>query len=426
MEGIKRAQRWMLAVVLSSGGCASAPPEATAARELDYAERAVTRIDGGVRVSAAVLSEEESERVYGVPLASKSIQPVWVRIENHEDRAYYLLFPGLDPDFFAASEAAEIFATTPRQLAELVRRFRELGFRNPVLAKTTVAGFVLTHFDAGGKLVQLDLVGSGDVKTFSILAGVPGWRADYQATGVFRQGSSASDRVVDFNDDAAFLAALARLPCCVTNKKGDRNGDPLNLVIVGGVEDAFPALVRRGWRPTEQKWFGSVAKTATSALSGDRYANAPVSDLYLYARAQDFALQKARDNVHQRNHLRLWLSPMRYRGKQVWVGQISRDIGSRLTIHSPTLTTHKIDPDVDEARNALIEDMAYSQNLTKVGAADGVGAASRSQPRENLTTDPYYTDGRRLILVFDRKPTSMADIEFFPGMQIARPVGEAP
>ena len=93
-----------------------------------------------------------------------------------------------------------------------------------------------------------------------------------------------------------------------------------------------------------------------------------MSDLYLFGRAQDLALQKARDNIHQRNHLRLWLSPMRYHGKQVWVGQISRDIGSRLTIHSPTFTTHKIDPDVDEARAALSEDMAYSQNLAKIGS----------------------------------------------------------
>jgi hypothetical protein len=80
----------------------------------------------------------------------------------------------------------------------------------------------------------------------------------------------------------------------------------------------------------------------------------------VYGRRQDLALQKARDNVHQRNHLRLWLTPMRYEGKQVWVGQISRDIGTRLTIHSKTLTTHKIDPDVDEARRALLEDVAYS------------------------------------------------------------------
>jgi LssY C-terminus len=139
-----------------------------------------------------------------------------------------------------------------------------------------------------------------------------------------------------------------------------------------------------------------------------------VSDLYVYGRAQDFALQKARDNIHQRNHLRLWLSPLRYHGKYVWVGQISRDIGSRLTIHTPTLTTHKIDPDVDEARAALSEDMAYSQNLAKIGFVAGVGAAPKSAPRGNLTTDPYYTDGFRHVLVFDRNPTSLADIEFFP------------
>ena len=155
-------------------------------------------------------------------------------------------------------------------------------------------------------------------------------------------------------------------------------------------------------------------KMVTSALSGDRYAYAPVSDLYMFGRAQDFALQRARDNIHQRNHLRLWLSPMRYHGKQVWMGQISRDIGSRLTIHTSTFTTHKIDPDVDEARSALTQDMAYSQNLAKLGFVKGVGASSKSDPRGNLTTDPYYTDGLRTVLVFDRRPTSLADIELLP------------
>jgi hypothetical protein len=201
------------------------------------------------------------------------------------------------------------------------------------------------------------------------------------------------------------------LPCCVTNKDASKNGDPLNLVVVGGLDDALPAFVRRGWRPTEQKWSGSIMKMMTSAISRERYPYAPVSDLYLFGRAQDFALQKARDTIHQRNHLRLWLSPMRYQDKQVWVGQISRDIGSRLTIHSPTLTTHKIDPDVDEARGALGEDMAYSQGLAKIGMAKGVGAAPKNSPRENLTTDPYYTDGRRLVLFFDHAPTSLAEIE---------------
>jgi hypothetical protein len=151
-----------------------------------------------------------------------------------------------------------------------------------------------------------------------------------------------------------------------------------------------------------------------SALSGERYPYAPISPLYLYGRPQDLALQKARDNIHQRNHLRLWLSPMRYHDKLVWVGQISRDIGTRFTIHSPYLTTHKIDPDVDEARTALQEDMVYSQSLTALGLVKGVGTATRNEPRRNLTTDPYYTDGLRGVLIFDIHSTAITDIQFLP------------
>jgi len=155
-------------------------------------------------------------------------------------------------------------------------------------------------------------------------------------------------------------------------------------------------------------------RTMKSAMSRERYPYAPISNLYLYDRPQDVALQKARDNIHQRNHLRLWRSSMRYQGKLVWVGQISRDIGSRLTIHSPTFTTHKIDPDVDEAGRALIEDLVYSQGLRAIGFVGGVGAVPKEAPRENLTTDPYYTSGLRAVLLFDKEPTSLDKIEFLP------------
>ena len=396
------------------GSCASLVPQPPATR-LDYKGRAVTRAEGVLRVSTAVLSADESAEVYGVQLAKRGIQPVWIEVENHEKQAYYLLFPGLDPNFFPASEAAEALApgSSAKQRAMLGQHFRRLAFRNPVPPYTTRSGFVLTNLDEGVKLVQLDLVASGRVRTFSMLTVVPGFRADYKVSKAFQTEIYPSAKITNYTDDAAFRAALESLPCCVTNKDSVKNGDPLNLVIVGGLDDAFPALVRRGWHPTEEKWSGSVGRMVISALSGDRYPNAPVSDLYLFGRPQDLALQKARDNIHQRNHLRLWLSPIHYHGKQVWVGQISRDIGSRLTIHSPTLTTHKIDPNVDEARTALAEDMAYSQNLTKYGLVEGVGSVPQIAPRENLTTDPYYTDGYRAVLVFDRKPTSMAEIDFF-------------
>ena len=98
-----------LATALVAGalaGCASSAPQSPTT-ELDYKSRAVTRTDGGVRVSTAVLSTDESAMVYGVPLATKAIQPVWIEVENREEQAYFLLSPGLDPNFFPASEAAE-------------------------------------------------------------------------------------------------------------------------------------------------------------------------------------------------------------------------------------------------------------------------------------------------------------------------------
>ena len=400
------------ALALSVIGCASRPFLSPG----DYKARAITRQDGGLQVSAAALSARESAKVYGLPLARRGIQPVWVQVENREDRPYFLLFPGIDPDFYPASEAAEAMAAdAPSDVrAELDDRFRRLAFRNPVAPGATVSGFVLTNLDEAVKFVQLDLVANGRARTFSIFAVVPDFLGDYHETGVFKREFYAPDEIVNYVDDDAFRAALEALPCCAADQAGAKPGDPLNLVIVGGLEDAFPALVRRGWRPTEQTWWGSVLRMGSSALSGDRYPYSPVSNLYLFGRRQDLALQKARDNIHQRNHLRLWLSPMRYQGKQVWVGQISRDIGSRMTLHTPTFTTHKIDPDVDEARAALAEDMVYSQGLAKLGLVRGVGAAPRDAPRKNLTTDPYYTDGLRSVLVFDRKPVSLEEIEVFP------------
>ena len=401
----------LLAITLTLTGCASKGPlpwlETT-----DYRERLQTQTEGGVRVSTSVLSASESQTLYGVPLARKGIQPVWIEVQNHDDTPYWFMSLGLDPYYIPASEAADAFTgNNVDTYHELTQHFQQLAFQNPVLPGATVSGFILTNLHEGVKMVEVDLVASGHLKTFSFLSEIPGFRADY---GGKEHLEDTPDDVINYTDDAAFRAALEALPCCVSNKKGTRNGDPLNLVIIGGRDDAFPALVRRGWSPTEATYTGSVMKMINSVLSGERYPYSPISPLYLYGRPQDLALQKARDNVHQRNHLRLWLSPMRYHSQLVWVGQISRDIGTRLTIHSPYLTTHKIDPNVDTALLALIEDLIYSQHLSKIALVKGVGAAPRDAPRQNLTTDPYYTAGYRGVLFFDEHSTSLADIEFLP------------
>jgi len=60
--------------------------------------------------------------------------------------------------------------------------------------------------------------------------------------------------------------------------------------------------------------------------------------------------------------------------------------------------THKIDPNVDEAREYVLADLADVNKAARFGYVPGVGPASASEPRVNLTRDPYHTDGLRLVL----------------------------
>lgn len=168
-----------------------------------------------------------------------------------------------------------------------------------------------------------------------------------------------------------------------------------------------------GWDPTAAMTTGSALKTGVFGIFGGGYRYAPISDLYVYGRAQDIALQKVRNNIHYRNHLRLWKAPVRYQGRPVLIGQISRDIGSRFTTKSSTLTTHRIDPDVDETRASLIQDFLWAQALEIFGYAGGVGEISIEEPRGNLTGDIFFTDGKRAVMVLSAEPVDYEHIDFF-------------
>ena len=171
--------------------------------------------------------------------------------------------------------------------------------------------------------------------------------------------------------------------------------------------------MRRGWHAAEKTYLGSIEHTIGSFLFGQRYIYSPVSPLYTFGRPQDIAFQKARGTIHQRNHLRLWLTPLRFAGKAVWIGQISRDIGVKFTTKSPFLVTHVIDPDVDEARNGLVQDLLFSQGLVEVGYVGGIPVTTASRPAANLTDDPYFSDGLRAVMLLDRSPRTIREVKFF-------------
>jgi hypothetical protein len=398
----------LAALILAMQGCATTKP--TSVDPLAYKERAKSSVNEDVAVTVALPTIAEAQAIYGVELASKHIQPVWVEVKNDSTDTYWFLPSGLDPAYYSPSEAAFAFLTdsdeTNRQLDE---KFQKLQFQNPIRPESTQAGFVLVNLDEGFKAVDIDLLSREAVKSFSFIISDPEFKADHKEVDF--ETIYAAEDIINIEDEEALRRVLEELPCCTTNVDGDESGDPLNLVLIGEPNDLVPALVRRNWHTTEIIWYRAIFRTIKSFLQGERYRYSPISPLYVYGRPQDIGWQKARGTIHERNHMRFWLSPIRIRGKKVWVGQISRDIGVKLTLKSPTISTHVIDPDVDEARRYFVEDLAYSQSLAKVGYVKGVGVVTREAPRMNLVGDPFYTDGFRAVLFFEPRPYTLSDIK---------------
>jgi hypothetical protein len=379
--------------------------------QVPFKDRAESQSTDEVTITVAVLSADEAQQVFDGKLYKKGIQPIWMEITNHTDGPMLFLPSSLDPFYFSPLEAAQKAGWTwgkesDREAAEF---FYDRQIDLEIRAGETVSGFVFANRNKGVRLVMAEVVGPDWRETFEFLVEVPGFKADYHQ--VDADSLYPDQEIVDLDADG-LREWIDELPCCVTNADGSRNGDPVNLVVIGDRRAVWPAFSRAGWDPTESMRTGSALKTGIYGIFGGAYRHAPISPLHLFGRSQDIALQKVRSNIHYRNHLRLWLAPVTFEGRPVLVGQISRDIGSRFTSKSSTLTTHRIDPDVDETRANLVQDLIYSQGLEAFAFAAGVGVAPPEAPRQNLTGDVYFTDGRRLVMWLTDEPTTILEIDF--------------
>jgi len=396
-----------LACIILLSACAGTPDLFTHIPEGDYRERIQVQEANDVRVSAAVPSAKETAEIFGKPLYKRGIQPVWLKIENDRNEAITFLPVGLDPQYYSPLEVANLDATESQRPELMVDEFfMDQSISLVIQPGQELSGFVFSKLDEGTKAFNVDIVGRDSFDTFTFFVQVPGLQIDHYS--VDWRNLYSEDQWVELEQDG-LIAELEKYECCVKDKGGKNTGDPLNLVLIGMPKDVYTAFIRAGWDETESVTRASAWKTMKSFMSGGEYRYSPVSSLFVFGRPQDVAFQKARENIHERNHLRLWMAPATYQGLPVWIGQISRDIGVRFT--TKTITTHKIDPNVDETREYLLENLAYAQSLTAFGYVGGVGEIAMDQPRGNLTGDPWFTDGYRLVLWVSSKPTPISSLE---------------
>ena len=389
----------MICIALFMNACATFKKPATI-NEAPIQERALTKEANGIRASAAVVGDQEARQIFGIDLTRKKIQAVWIEIENNSDRPIVLLPTTIDPEYIPPLEVAFAYhkAFAADGNAALDEFLLNLNFpiRNLIRPGSHASGYIFTNWLKGMKVIDIDLLGDNFSQNFTFFAPNPDL-AQGQAIIDRMETMFSAVELQKLESEAALREALDQLPCCVSNENGESSAEPLNVVIIGAIDNWTTAFLRRGYRYQE------------------------LNPRYAFGRVQDVSGKKLSRGYIKGQELiiRLWQKPIRYQGKPVWVGQTSTRLGGRFSDTAPAEVTLPLNPHVDEARDALIQDLAYSQALIKMGFIKGAGLAQSTQTEVLSKDSQYTTDGLRVVLVFAERPASLEEIDFFNWERLA-------
>ncbi len=368
-------------------GCATwdAPAPVGAA---ELRARAVTETVSDVRLSAAVLGAADSRQRFGADVNATDIQPVWVEVQNDSRDVLWLLHAGTDPEYFSPLEVAWSFHSSfgGANNAAIDEHFNALAFKNPIPRGATRSGVIFANPHHRTRVLNVDLIGRHRLIPFTLFVPVPDDPPDSEATQLIERYSAVQPE--DLHDPNALRAALARLPCCGTSADGMEPGDPVNLVWIGAFTDIGAALQRRGFR-SEREAIDDAQR--------------------LFGRRPDIVGRKVGRDGMPAHWVRLWVAPLRYRGQPVYLSQVGRPMGGRTAVgDDDDLVLH---PNVDEARNLLVQDLFYSGGLAKLGFVEGSGAVEVARAQETPADSRYHTDGLRAVVFFVTRPLALSDVE---------------
>ena len=380
-----------IALVLLLSACATRPYHHESTKSFPIRERAVTQTQGGITVSASVPGEDEAQAIFGIPIYERGIQPVWLEIENNSVGLVRFAPTGMDRYYFSPLEVAYMHRKgfTKEARAQMDQRLYHSAMPRQIPAGETRSGYVFTHARPGTKSFDVDLFSSDEDQSFAFFITVPGFVPDHADVDFDSLYERSEVRDYGFSD---LRAGLGDLPWFSTDQSGEQPGLPVSIVIVAPGMDLLKALLRAHWY--ESPKVRDVEQLAEAH--------------YLFGRIPDAVFRIQLEGGRDRNELNLWLAPMRIEGEAVWLAQLIHFIGQRTQFEQAIFGT-RVDPDVDEGRDYLMQNVWYSQSLEQVGWLEGTGAVSVESARFDFNSLEYFTDGFRVLLWLSGKPVSLLE-----------------
>ena len=170
--------------------------------------------------------------------------------------------------------------------------------------------------------------------------------------------------------------------------------EPINAVVIGSEADLDRAFVEAGWVAAVPLSIKSGLKLIFAELWNNPDPNAPGLPAFLKGLPNDKTFERAtaQNSARERHHLHLWTTNLIDDGLAVWAGTAHLDTSANLY---RGVTYHKIDPDVDRERDALIQDLTRSNCVSAEQVID-VTSPMRGQ---NIIHNSFFTDGKAIQIL---------------------------
>jgi hypothetical protein len=198
---------------------------------------------------------------------------------------------------------------------------------------------------------------------------------------------------------------FSKIPRRIADKAGNP-GDMVNFLILGSEAAMQRVFTTAGWVKVDADVKDAFLHGLIESLSKESYLTMPMSQLYLFGRAQDYGWAHAEpiSVVASRNHLRIWKAPFQVNGQTLWVGAATHDIGFERDQRNNGLT-HKIDPDIDLER-AYVEKTLLSTGL--VTEVTHFLPDHPMQEAKTATGGTFHSNGQVLVLRLSESTTDPA------------------
>jgi hypothetical protein len=144
-------------------------------------------------------------------------------------------------------------------------------------------------------------------------------------------------------------------------------GDPLNIAVIGTIEQLKVAMLAANWLSADALGLRSDILIATDTVFDRSYNDAPVSSLYLFGRKQDLAFEQGiGHSPSRRHHVRFWQTTSNDSvGRPIWIGSASFDQSVGFS-HTTGQITHHISSDVDQEREHVMETLSETKHVSEI------------------------------------------------------------